>query len=361
MSGEVDNGSSCPLAVYDSPAYRGVAIVRVLTGLVSFCCCLVLLSFFLYTKKHLLVMNEKLVFYLVIAAMLHSFSYLIGRVNFYSPRPIVDRYCLFAGPLELYAGWTEFMCILCISYNLLAQVTFEPKNKHLHWLYFSLIFGLPLLWCWLPFINYTFGTHGPWCGIRIFDENCEIFVYGVVLRSILVEFPKVLLFTVTILFSLATWILLKRKMNKRKTEAYPQSRPVDKSQLLAELKLLLWYPPVYTVLQVLLLVSLVYENAEPSSSLQALWYLQALTSPLVGAAIALVIVLSSEWNILARVRAWLTRLIRQPVKENGQPPSRCVSEYECQLHVSYGDSVEGVQNQRQQERLRNSPIEVTTV
>lgn len=358
-----ESSSNCVLSLYDTQPYLVVAGLRVATGLISFCCCLLIVAFFVYTKKQQIVTNQVLVFYLAISALLHSFSYLVSRVNFYTERSIVDKYCLFAGPLEQYTAWTEWMCILCISSNLLTQVTCKPKRKKLHWVYFSLIFALPLLWCWVPFLSYTYGTSGPWCGIRIFSEDCEVFLYGVVLRFFLKVLPILILFVATIILSVTTWVLFKRKLHSHKTVSYPQTRPVDQTQLLAELKVLLWYPPVYTVLQILLIANLVYESIWPESPVLVLWYLQVLTSPLAGAVIALVIVLNSESNAHARVRSWIVRHIQRP-EEPRSARSSCsrVSEYECELHVSFGDSLEGMQNQRRHERVRNSePLPLSAV
>lgn len=355
-SGSESSSNSCFLSLYDTEPYQVVAGLRVVTGLTSFCCCLLLVIFFVYTKRQQIVVNQVLVFYLTLSALLRSFSYLVSRINFYTERPIIDKYCMFAGFLELYTGWTEWICIFCISSNLLAQVICKSKGKRLHWMYFGLIFFLPALWCWIPFLFYTYGTSGPWCGIRTFNEDCKMFMYGTILRLLLIQLPILILLAATIFFSVTTWALLKYKLHIYETKSYPQSRPVDKAQLLSELKLLLFYPPVYTVLQLVLLVNSAYDSIRPHSPILVLWCLQVLTSPLAGAAIALVIVLTSEKNPWARVRSWVARhlLHHSDEPQGAQPSSGHVSDYSCDTNVRYGDSVEGMENQRRQERLRNS-------
>ena len=356
----MENSSSCILSLYDTPSYQWVAGARIATGLLSFICCLLLVIFFVYSKlKQQIVTNQILVFFLTISALLHSFSYLVSRVNYHSTRPITDNYCLFAGALELYTGWTEWMCIFCISCNLLAQVTCQPKTKQLHWVYFSLIFALPILWCWVPFISHVYGTAGPWCGIRIFTEDCETYLYGILLRFFLLKLPIISLFIATVVFSLATWIFLKHRLRTCEAASYPQSTSIDKPQLLAELKVLLWYPPVYTVLQLLLLVNLVYDSIWPTSPILVLWYLQVLTSPLAGAVIALVIVLNSETNPRARMRSWITHLFWRPREQSDRDrcsSDRQVRDYMCDLNISYGDSLEGMRNKHRRERIRNSDV-----
>lgn len=356
-SGIGQESSSCFLTLYDTVPYQLVAGLRVVMGLISLCCCLLLVIFFVYTKRQLVVLNQVLVFYLAIAALLHSLSYLVSRINFYTERPLIDKYCMFAGALELYTSWTECICVLCISVNLLAQVICKPRGKKLHWVYFAIIFFLPVLWSWIPFLLYAYGTSGPWCGIRTVDEDCQVFLFGVILRLLLVGLPILILFAATIFFSVTTWVLLKYRLHVHETTPHPLSRPVDKTQLLAELKLLLWYPPVYTLLQLGLLVNLAYDSISPRSPILVLWCLQVLTSPLAGAAVALVMVLTSEKKGWARVRSWVARHTHHHSEgpQGARPPSTHVSEYRCDVNV-HGDSVEGMERQRRQERQNRSHL-----
>ena len=357
MSGDnsSDSESSCALDVYDNPEYKAVAAVRVVTGLISFICCLSIVIYMIYYKKYKFILNQKLVLFLAISAGLHSFSYLVGRINFYTERPIIDYYCLFAGSVELYTSWTEIMSILCISHNLLSAVTCNPNMKNMEKIYLSLIYILPVLWCWVPLLFFTYGTAGPWCGIRIFTEDCDLFKFGLSLRYLLEDIPLAVVFVATIIFSVATWIMLKRKIRRLQT-AYPTgpSQTVDTSQMVKEVKHLLWYPPVYAIFQVFLLVNQVYESLYPQRPIFPLWLLQVLTAPLAGAVIALVCALNSEMNPLSRARVWCSQRCCQHSREE-QP--RVVTEYECDRYITYGDSVEGTRNMMREARIkRNSAM-----
>lgn len=357
-----ENGSengSCPLTNYDSGDYLYVAGVRGATGLIAFICGLLLVIFFVSTKlKQEIVTNQFLVFCLAISVLLHSVSHLLGRVHFQTERRVKHSYCLFAGPLALYTGSTEWLSILCISCNLLAQVICQSPARKLKWVYCGLVFALPLLWCWLPFISQSYGTSGPWCGVRTFtdDIDCEPFLFGVLLRLILIGLPVVILLIITVLLSVATWTVQKHRLHSLETASYPQSPTIDRTQVLAELKMLLWFPPVYSVLQLPLLANIVYDSLCPSSPLLPLWYLEVLTSPLAGATTALLLTLHSETNTRARVCSWLA-LHCQCTKEHvrGRSSSdRHVTEYDCDLYISYGDSLEGVQDKHRRERIRKS-------
>ena len=351
MSGNSSNITDCVSSEYDRKPYLWVAGVRITTGLLSLLLSLFLVAFFVYTKNQRRVINQILVFCLAISSFLNSFSYLLSRVNFSSERPLDDQYCLFAGPLELYTDWTQYLAILCISFNLLAQLTCTlPAGKRLKWVYCSLIFALPLLWSWTPFIEGAYGSAGPWCGIRTLTELCQPFLYGQLLRVLLKGLPVLVLLLTTSLFSLATWTVLKRRLSLS-----PQST-VDKTEVQAELKHLLWFPPLFPLLQLPLIVNIVYDTARPSSPQLVLWVLQALLSPLAGTITALLIGVNTETNVRARLRSWLARHLcwcrKEREKEVAQKKE--VSEYECDLHVSYGDSMSGVTDRHRRERVRQN-------
>ena len=345
------NVSGCTLE-YDREIYLWAAVVRVVTGSLSLLCGLLIISFFVYTRKQRRVTNQILVFYFTISISLHSLSHTLGRANFTREQPLLDRYCLFAGPLELYTAWTEYMCILCISCNLLAKVTCQPAGRKLHLFYCSLIFGLPLSFSWIPFAGQAYGSAGPWCGIRSFTENCQLFPYGVALQVLLVGLPVLILLLTTILFSLATWLSLRHRLHT--LEVFPQ-QTVDKAEVQAELRVLLWCPPLYPALLIFLLVNLVYHTAQPGSPQPSLWLLEALTSPLAGSITALVIGANTEANARARLYSWLTRHLcwqkRKQTEREGYKKKR-ISEYECELNVSYGDSLSGMADKNRRERVR---------
>ena len=169
MSGNSSSDYTCVLSEYDSHPYLLVAGVRILAGLVALLLSGSLVAFFVNTKKQRRVINQILVFCLAFSSLLNSLGSLLSRVDF-NERRLSDRYCLFAGPLQLYTDWTQIMTILCISFNLLAQLTCRlPAGKKLKWVYCSLIFALPLLWIWIPFIEVALWL----CWPLVWHQNSE--------------------------------------------------------------------------------------------------------------------------------------------------------------------------------------------
>ena len=95
---EPTNETSC-YETLDSTQYKIAAAIRASIGLFSFFCCLgVVLVIVLYKKYKFFI--QRLILYLAVAALVHSISYTLARVNYYTPRPIEDPYCYFGGLLK---------------------------------------------------------------------------------------------------------------------------------------------------------------------------------------------------------------------------------------------------------------------
>ena len=385
MSEEAGNSSAldgnvtiCCLDVYDSAEFKAVAVVRAGTGSFSLFCSLAIVGYMLYYQKYKLVLNQRLVLLLAISVSFHSFSYLVGRVQFTTPRPIVDSYCSFASFLELLSGWTEILSVLCISYNFLHAVTFgqNNKNRKLARVYALLIFLLPLFWCWLPWVHFSWGSSGPWCGIRVFSKDCKQFNLGLSLRWLLQDVPLMAVFITTIIFSVATWLMIKWKIHSKKAAYLPnQNQVTDTTLALKEIEPFLWYPPVYACLQLFFLINHIYENISPTPPPLPLWYLQATVSPLAGTSIALACLLNSEMHKVCSGRwggvgcskvkwCFLWLCYKPSTQEAPRQLQAKVKPYVCDLCLNYGDSMEGAVAQRRMERIKrnsNNSLKVTEI
>ena len=324
-SGQVS--SSC--LPFDTAEFKAVAGIRASVGLLSFiCCAIVFLVITLYKKYHFFV--QRLILYLAIAAMLHSLSYTVGRINFKTEREIIDPYCCFAGFFEIYTAWVELMCISCITFYLFAITVFKVHTERLEWLYVFIAFCLPLLWCWIPLLQAAYGTSGPWCGIRNLEENCEVFTFGIVLRFAIEHIPEYSVFLGIFVSSVVIAVKLRREVNMWEGSRDPKTK-MKKEQIKKEVKPLLCYPAVYVFLKIMLLVSEIYDLVNPLHPKLYLWLLRALTSPFAGAVIALVYALDAETR---------TRLKCSSLKAACMAHCRTkqVSEYNCDLSP-HGDSI----------------------
>lgn len=299
MSGE--NGSASGLGPtnetscyeeLDSIQYKIAAALRASVGLFSFFCCLGVVFVLVLYKKYKF-FTQRLILYLTIAALVHSISYTLARVNYYTPRPIEDPYCYFGGLLNHYTAAVELLNIWCITFNLFVNTIFNKRTEKLEVIYFLISYFLPVTWFWLPLWKRAYGTAGPWCGIRTVDANCNPFPFGIWVQFGIWYIP--LYVSLTIIFFATILIAIKAVRDSRKWRGkFDPTAKWQSDRIEKEVKPLIWYPVVYLALNVFSLISQIYNAVNPDNPSIALFYLRLLSSPFRGAFIALVYALDSE-------------------------------------------------------------------
>lgn len=346
--------TSCEM--YDSTMFKLVAVVRAGVGLSSLVFSL-LVIFVIFCYKRYTIFTQRLVLYLAIAVLLHSLSYIVSRVNFSDQRKITDPYCLFAGFFEFYAGWVELLVICLITFNLfLVAVCGEDTSKWERFMLPFLFLG-PFLWCSLPYIQLTYGTNGPWCGIRVFNDDCSRHNLGNYFRFFLWHFPLYFVFlTLYIIALVLVAIKLKKDAKEWEGARYDPKASKQKKKLIREFKFLIWYPIIFMVFEIPLLVSHIYEPAVPHKPNVVLWMLEAITPPLAGTAIAIVYCFDKQTRQLFR-KTEIKNMCLSPcllVKNVCLSPCSMlctkkeptVSPYDVVFYPRHGDSLEGERARR---------------
>ena len=284
------NETSC-YETLDSTQYKIASALRASVGLFSFFCCLgVVLVIVLYKKYKFF--TQRLVLYLTIAALVHSISYTLARVNYYSPRPIEDPYCYFGGLLNHYTAAVELLNIWCITFNLFVNTIFNKRTEKLEIVYFLISYFLPITWFWLPLWKGAYGTAGPWCGIRTVDANCSPFRFGIWVQFGIWYIP--LYVSLTIIFFATIAIAIKAVRDSRWQGKFDPNAEWQSETIKKEVKPLIWYPVVYLALNIFSLISQIYDAVNPDNPSLPLAYLRLLSSPFRGAFVALVYSLDSE-------------------------------------------------------------------
>ena len=350
-----ENTSDCTLleSPFDSLGFKIVAVLRASAGLFSFLCCIGVVVVIVFCHKYHF-SRHRLILYFTIATMLHSLAFTVGRVEFRSQRPIEDDYCYFAGFFETLTAWMELLSICCLTFNLFA-VTVRGKKihtKNLEGVYLVVTFVLPFFWCWIPFLFHSYGSAGPWCGIRSTEENCEIFHFGTALRFIIWQIPLYTIFLAILVASVTIAIKVRRDVHVWEGTMDPQAQ-ARKKEIEKEVKPLLWYPIVYLVLKTFLLISHIYDAAHPHSQVFSLWLLQALSSPFAGAFIALVYTMDRETRsrmkpslIKAACKGFCCAMCRR---------GRDVKNYDMNP-VEFGDSLGHVHYYRVTDRIKDTSL-----
>ena len=296
LNGTNTTGSNC--TYYDESgdgvAFTIVAGIRALIGLFSALCCLLVIGMIFCLKKYSFY-SQRLILYLAIAAFLHSLSYTLARVNYYTPRYLFDDYCYFGGFINLYSSWAEVLALCCLTFNVFVNAVMDRwPSTSLQYVYLAVMFLGPLLWCWVPFLNQTYASSLGWCDLRTVDEQCNRFVFGDILRFALWYVPVYILLFVCFLAIVVAAIMIHRR-SRMWYGIYNPDYQQTGWRLKNEVKPLIWYPVVYLLLNVFSLANRIdIAIHSPEDSTIALWYLHVLTSPLRGAFIAIVYAFDPE-------------------------------------------------------------------
>ena len=287
------NGSDC-FDQYNTAPYVAVAAVRAGVGAFSALCCLAMIAIIALHKKYR-DFAQRLVLNLAVTAFIHSLSYTLARVNYYSDLRLLDPYCYFGGFLNLYSAWIEVLALMCIVYHLfVAGLLGRPAHptRRLEALFWLGTYALPLLWCWLPFIRQSYRTSGGWCAIRTLSEDgCSGYVFGKVLQFALWYVPLYILLFATC--SVCVAVAVKMHMNvHRWSGVYDDETRTRHQRLRMEIRPLLWFPFLYLILNTFSFIDRIYNAAQPDDPVVVLTFLHACTSPFRGAFVALVYTLA---------------------------------------------------------------------
>ena len=334
-SGDVIN-TSCQQ--YDTTKFKWAAALRAGVGLSSLIVCVVVIGIIFCYKKYMF-FTQRLVLYLSITSLLHSLSYTLSRIKFTGQRSMNDHYCLFAGFLELYSGWVEVLVICFITLNIFSVALHGSDTSKFELLLVSLCFTVPVLWCWVPYVQLTYGSNGPWCGIRVFNNDCSEHNLGGYMRFFLWQIP---LYIGLVSLYFITWILVIVRLNKAAGEwegsHFDPSASKQKKKLVREFKHFIWYPIVFLMLELPLLISQIYEAVRPHDPMVVLWILEAVTRPLAGVAMVIIYGFDSQTRSLLR-RLEIMNTCRMCYKRLSRKKE--VTAYDMEVDSRYGDSVEG--------------------
>lgn len=284
LSSNDSNETDCQVA-YDSTEYKILAVVRASVGFLSFIACLGVVVIILVFKKHR-VFIQRLVLYLAITAMIHSISYCTARVNYYTPRPILDDYCYFGGLFNHYTAAVELVSIWCIMISIFVNALFQRSTQKLEIAFVLATFLGPGLWFWVPVWLKSYGTSGGWCGIRFLNADCSRYNDGTFIQFGIWYIP---LYISLVAFFLGMVIVAVKSVHDV-LKWHGHYDPVAKQMkqiLTNEIKPLIWYPIIYLLFNSFSLISQIYQAVHPNDPSIFLTYLRVISSPLRGAVIAL--------------------------------------------------------------------------
>ena len=290
-AGEIFGSMNCSVyPVFDR--YTPVAILRGCIGTLSAVCCLLVIFLIVLFKKYKC-FTQRLILSLTLAAFVHSLSYPLTRINYYTERQLFDPYCYFGGLFNHYATWTELLSLSCLTFNIFLNAVFDKWPTKIEYVYVSITYFLPLLWIWIPVINHTLANQQGWCDTRTINEDCTRHKFGSLYIFISWYIPLTV-FSIIQFVAISLAICKIRHRSKGWSGLYQVERQQREMKLQQEVKPLLWYPILYLILNIFSLVNNIDAVIRPSNSILTFWYLHAVTSPLRGLFIVLVYSLDPE-------------------------------------------------------------------
>ena len=278
--------------VFETTELKIQAALRSAVGLFSFVCCASVVIIIVLFKKYKFY-AQRLILYLSIVTMVHAFSYVLTRVNYYTPRPIDDPYCYFSGVLNHYTSFNGVLSIWCITLNLLTKTLCNRSTVKAEPIFVAVIFFLPASWMWVPIWLKAYGTAGAWCSIRSLNNDCTPYKYRTWFRFGLWYIPLyILMFVIMISLILAAFRI--SRSSRKWVGKWDPEIAVMQQTLKREILSLIWYPLIYLLLNTFSLVAQIYDAVNPMNPSAVLIYLRIFTSPLRGAFIALAFGLDRE-------------------------------------------------------------------
>lgn len=277
-----DYNASCAIVLVDS-VFIPIAALRATIGTVSAAACLFLVVLILLLKKYKHSLCQRLILYLAVAAFLHSLSYPLARINYYTERELLSSYCVFGGFFNLYTSWIEVLALTCLTIgSFINGVLRKYLPRWAELVYIGLPYALPLLWCWMPFIEHSFGSGHAWCDIRTLNPDCSPFVFGAVLRFVIWYIPLFSILLFLFVFALVIFFRVRREL---KSEREMMEWEIND---LKEVRYLVLYPIIYLVLNIFSLINRVDIAVQRKQAEIAWYYLHVISSPFRGAVIALI-------------------------------------------------------------------------
>ena len=282
-----------PCQNFETIEFKIQAALRSAVGLFSSVCCGSVVFIIILFKKYKFY-TQRLILYLSIVTMIHAFSYVLTRVNYYTPRPIDDPYCYFSGALNHYTAANGVLSIWCITLNLLTKTLCNRSTVKAEPIFVAVIVFLPALWIWVPIWLKAYGTAGAWCDIRSMNSDCRTpYQYTTWLRFGLWYIPLYTLMFVIMVSLILAAVRISRGSRKWVGKWDPEIA-IKKQMLKREVLSMMWYPLIFLLLNTFSLIDQIYDTVNPMNPSAVLTYLRIFTSTLRGAFVALAFGLDRE-------------------------------------------------------------------
>ena len=167
---------------------------------------------------------QRLTIWLTAVTAVYEFILALSLVYYFIP--LDEAFCKFDGFMNQYFGSVQLIFALAISFIVFVQTTgeiwagklqdFAERNaiSCTEVVFLLLVFIIPAVFGWIPFITDSYGSTGLWCWIHSIEKNCTIHGAGLAEQIALWTVPFALVAFLTLVFFVrALWLLCCRSGN----------------------------------------------------------------------------------------------------------------------------------------------------
>lgn len=287
-SSELSNCSVPPIGIFTYNVVEAGAALFSLTG------CLAIFIHILIFKRYR-DPAQRLLLYLIIAVTMNSINS-VTRGAGYSLVGDTD-FCIAVAFISSYTSGCIVVAICCIVVEMLIRILLERESgRPVQFLYFILIFILPILIFIIPFFGDLYGLSGATCWIKSVDENCTPIEMGVIEQYALWNGPILVTIVAWGILYIIALIVFRRRM-KNYNELYTsQKGRLAAQKALEDIKQFRWYPPVVFVINIVPFLARISQliGGLPLPLIIVLWIVTALIDGLQGMFIAAAFTLDSQ-------------------------------------------------------------------
>ena len=287
----VNNTSSNCTPLFDE---RQLMILGVTQGVAAcFSCigCFFIFFIMLIFKKYVY-STQRLFLYLTISVLLVSISFIIRGYGY----NLIDNtvFCEVIAFYSQYSGGCILAAVSCIVINIFVCAVLRKEHWNLEPMFVIIIFIVPALLDWVPFISHTYGPTKTWCWIRNQDlATCKPHLFGIAMQYVLWFIP---LYSITIIggiLYIISLVAISRWKSSYTAMVEPQRLMLQKSAI-EEIKPYQWYPLLYIIVNIVPLVARILNDINPNLDIFFLWVIAALIQGLQGGFVTIVFSLDPE-------------------------------------------------------------------
>ena len=141
----------------------------------------VLMTFFRMFK----LLTHRLILYMLVSALFYCVAVIVTISGLWQNywKGEYDKWCEVEGFFIEYSLWVMFLSILIVTLHLANLVLFDKCYESIAKLepfYFFFPWIFPAVVAWIPFVHHNYGLSGPWCWIRLYNNDCSLNEEGLI-------------------------------------------------------------------------------------------------------------------------------------------------------------------------------------